>query len=107
VTVNSVWYPASLLTAAPWAASIFTCVPTIGTAASGTLNMATSQSVITGCVSPADIQAAASLAITNWSLNETNFGTSAPAGVTVNNVWYPAAYVVGATVPLSISCPAS
>jgi hypothetical protein len=106
VTVNGDWYPASLLTGAPWAASLFTCTPTAGTA-SATLNMATSQSALTGCVSPAQIQAAADLAMTNWALNETNFGTSAPAGVTVNSVWYPAAFFNGTNVPLSISCPAT
>jgi hypothetical protein len=112
VTVNGVWFPAALLTAAPWAVGVFTCLagtaPATGAANSPVtaFNPATSQSVLTGCIAPNLLLAAATLAITNWAINEAALGTSAPAGVTVNGQWFPASLLLSGALPAStVSCP--
>jgi hypothetical protein len=106
VTVNGDWFPATLLTAAPWAVGIFTCPSPFVPATGAASNPATSQSVLTGCVAPAQLQAAAALAIANWRINEATLGTSTPAGVTVNGEWFPAGLLVSGALPVStVSCP--
>ncbi len=114
VTVNGEWFPANLLTAAPWAVGVFTCPSLYAPAtpspfvpaAEATFNASTSQSVLTGCVAPVLLQAAAALAITNWGINESTLGTSTPAGVTVNGQWFPASLLLSGALPAStVSCP--
>lgn len=123
VTVNGIWFPAALLSAAPWAVGIFTCpggtAPAVNTPTAGVnaptpvvnapvtvFNPATSQSVLTGCIAPNLLVAAAALAIANWAINEAALGTSTPAGVTVNGQWFPAGLLLSGALPAStVSCP--
>jgi hypothetical protein len=107
VTVNGDWVPASLLSATPGLAGIFACPSLV---VPGPLvfsfTAATTESVLTGCVAPAQLLAAATLAITNWGTNEANLGTSTPAGVTVNGEWFPASLLLSGALPAStVSCP--
>ena len=108
LTINGQWFPANLVAEAPWPVGVFTCPA--GTAPAGpavtapasnspvavvnapvtAFNAAASQAVLTGCVTPTLLIAAAALTITNWAINEAALGTSTPAGVTVNGQWYPA-----------------
>ena len=106
VTVNGTWFPASLLATAPSAASIATCTSVVVPEAVSAFNVATSQSVLTGCVAPAQLQVAATLAITNWGINVATLGVSSPAGVTVNGQWFPGSLLLSGALPAStVSCP--
>jgi type II secretory pathway pseudopilin PulG len=106
VTVNGDWFPANLLNAAPLAVAVFTCQPPAAPATEAVFNASASESVLTGCVAPALLQAAAALAIANWGINEATFGTSTPAGVTVNGQWFPASLLLSGVLPVStVSCP--
>jgi hypothetical protein len=52
--------------------------------------------------------AAATMAAAAWAYDESSFGTSAPAGVTVNGQWEPALLLLGGTLPTSaVLCPAT
>jgi hypothetical protein len=103
VTVNGNWFPAALDFSAPWAASIFTCASATEGADFYT---ATSQAVLNGCVTSVQLDAAATLTVTNWSENEQSTGSSAPAGVTVNGTWIPSGLLTSGFVPTpAVTCP--
>lgn len=107
VTVNGQWYPAEIVATYPAAASAFTC-PTPSLAAAVTLNVEASQAVLAGCVTGSQLVAAATMAVAAWAYDESSFGTSLPAGVTVNGQWQPALLLLGGTLPTSaVMCPAA